>query len=134
MIKTGTHKLIDVLDWECHSKGGDCGFFKKSLEKFTDIKVSAEARTIRLERWIYLGRHILSSTDGTCATFSHCISRAVEKIQERRTHKDQGVRNPDDKKSSLKLNMPASQSANPRATRRPCSSPCEGEERYRRTS
>jgi len=44
MIKTGTHKLIDVLAWECHSKGGDCGFLKKTLEQFTEIKVLVEGK------------------------------------------------------------------------------------------
>jgi FkbM family methyltransferase len=44
MIKTGTHKLIDVLAWECHSKGGDCGVLKKALKTFTDIKVLEEGK------------------------------------------------------------------------------------------
>ena len=44
MIKTGAHKLIDVLAWECHQKGGDCGFLRKALEQFTDIKVLEEGK------------------------------------------------------------------------------------------
>ena len=44
MIKIGTHKLIDVLAWECHTKGGDCNFLRKALQQFTNIEVLEEGK------------------------------------------------------------------------------------------
>jgi len=44
LIKTGTHKLLDVIAWECHAKGGDCNFLRKAMQQLTDIKVLEEGK------------------------------------------------------------------------------------------
>ena len=44
LIRSGAHRLIDVLAWECHGKVGNCAQLRQSLQKFTNIVVLEEGR------------------------------------------------------------------------------------------
>lgn len=44
LIKSGAHRLVDVLAWECHEKGGPCNFLGKALKDLTDIEILQEGK------------------------------------------------------------------------------------------